>query len=313
MGDLLQYLVSGIALGGVYALVALGFVVIYRASRVFNFAHGELLAFGALSMVWLTAPRPDDPTAYAIDAPGLGLPWLVALPIVLAATGLLAALVERVALRPLVGRPVFVSIIITLFVGAVLRTAMILFFGATPAPLATPWDAMGAFDLAGARLGYTSAAIIAASALALAAFFALLRLTRLGVAMRATSSDQETALALGIPVGRVFAATWIIAGAFAALAGVSVAVRDPQVDPTVGFVALRAFPAVIVGGLESPLGAVLAGLLLGVAEVLCAAYLNDALGGMGRNFHIVMPYLVMIAVLIVRPYGLFGQRTVERL
>ncbi|MEZ4433061.1 MAG: branched-chain amino acid ABC transporter permease [bacterium] len=313
MGDLMQYLVSGIALGGVYALVALGFVVIYRASRVFNFAHGELLAFGALSMVWLTAPRPDDPTAYAIDAPGLGLPWLVALPIVLAATGLLAALVERVALRPLVGRPVFVSIIITLFVGAVLRTAMILFFGATPAPLATPWDAMGAFDLAGARLGYTSAAIIAASALALAAFFALLRLTRLGVAMRATSSDQETALALGIPVGRVFAATWIIAGAFAALAGVSVAVRDPQVDPTVGFVALRAFPAVIVGGLESPLGAVLAGLLLGVAEVLCAAYLNDALGGMGRNFHIVMPYLVMIAVLIVRPYGLFGQRTVERL
>lgn len=313
MGDLLQYLVSGIALGGVYALVALGFVVIYRASRVFNFAHGELLAFGALSMVWLTAPRLDDPTAYAIDAPGLGLPWLVALPIVLAATGLLAALIERIALRPLVGRPVFVSIIITLFVGAVLRTAMILFFGATPAPLATPWDAMGAFDLAGARLGYTSAAIIAASALALAAFFALLRLTRLGVAMRATSSDQETALALGIPVGRVFAATWIIAGAFAALAGVSVAVRDPQVDPTVGFVALRAFPAVIVGGLESPLGAVLAGLLLGVAEVLCAAYLNDALGGMGRNFHIVMPYLVMIAVLIVRPYGLFGQRTVERL
>lgn len=313
MGDLMQYLVSGVALGGVYALVALGFVVIYRASRVFNFAHGELLAFGALSMVWLTAPRADDAGAYAIDAPGLGLPWLVALPIVLAATGLLAALIERAALRPLVGRPVFVSIIITLFVGAVLRTAMILFFGATPAPLATPWDAMGSFDLAGARLGYTSAAIIAASAVALAAFFALLRLTRLGVAMRATSSDQETALALGIPVGRVFAATWIIAGAFAALAGVSVAVRDPQVDPTVGFVALRAFPAVIVGGLESPLGAVLAGVLLGVAEVLCAAYLNDALGGMGRNFHIVMPYLVMIAVLIVRPYGLFGQRTVERL
>ena len=316
MSDLLQYLVSGVALGGVYALVALGFVVIYRASRVFNFAHGELLAFGALAMIWLTAPPVDPADMLSIGAPevsGLGLPWLVALPLTLAGTGLLAAVIERLALRPLVGRPVFVPIIITLFIGAILRTAMILIFGAGAMPLAAPWDPMGAFDLAGASLGYTSAAIIIASALALAAFFLLLRFTRLGVAMRATSSDQETALALGIPVGKIFAATWIIAGAFAALAGICVGVRDPQIDPTVGFIALRAFPAVIVGGLESPTGAVLAGVLLGVAEVLCAGYLNDALGAMGRNFHIVMPYLVMIAVLIVRPYGLLGQRTVERL
>lgn len=316
MSEFLQYAVSGVALGGVYALVTLGFVVIYRASRVFNFAHGELLAFGALSMVWLCAPVVAAEDMSGIGAPemsGLGWSWWVSLPIALGATGLLAAVIERVALRPLVGRPVFVSIIITLFIGAVLRTVMILLFGAGAMPLAAPWDAMASFSVGGARLGLSSAVIIGVSAVALAAFFAVLRLTRLGVAMRATSSDQETALALGIPVGRIFAATWVIAGGFAALAGVCVAVRDPQVDPTVGFIALRAFPAVIVGGLESPTGAVLAGVLLGVAEVLCAAYVNDALGGMGRNFHIVMPYLVMIAVLVVRPYGLLGERTVERL
>lgn len=316
MTEFLQYLVSGVALGGVYALVALGFVVIYRASQVFNFAHGELLAFGALTMVWMTSPAVSEADMLAIGAPevsGLGWPWFAALPVALAATGILAALVERVALRPLVGRPVFVSIIITLFIGALLRTAMILIYGAGAMPLATPWDPMGKVEVGGAVLEYTSAAIIVASAIALLAFFALLRFSRLGIAMRATSSDQETALALGIPVGRIFAATWIIAGAFAALAGVCVAVRDPYVDATTGFIALRAFPAVIVGGLESPTGAVLAGVLLGVAEVMTAGYLNDALGEMGKNFHIVMPYLLMIAVLIVKPYGLLGQRKVERL
>lgn len=316
MNEFVQYLVSGVALGGVYALVALGFVVIYRASQVFNFAHGELLAFGALAMVYMTAPSVSEEDMLAIGAPevsGLGISWFLALPIALVATGLLAALVERVALRPLVGRPVFVSIIITLFIGALLRTGMILVFGAGGMPLGVPWDPMGSLDVGGAVLGYSSAVIIGASAIALLAFFALLRFSKLGIAMRATSSDQETALALGIPVGKVFAATWIIAGAFAALAGVCVAIRDPQVDAMTGFIALRAFPAVIVGGLESPTGAVLAGLLLGVAEVMTAGYLNDALGEMGKNFHIVMPYLLMIAVLIVRPYGLFGQRKVERL
>lgn len=316
MTEFIQYLVSGVALGGVYALVALGFVVIYRASQVFNFAHGELLAFGALTMVWMTAPAVSAEDMMSIGAPevsGLGLSWLVALPVALAATGILAALVERVALRPLVGRPVFVSIIITLFIGALLRTAMILIYGAGAMPLATPWDSTGTLAVGGAVLDYTSAAIIAASAVALLAFFALLRFSKLGIAMRATSSDQETALALGIPVGRVFAATWIIAGAFAALAGVCVAARDPNIDTTIGFIALRAFPAVIVGGLESPTGAVLAGLLLGVAEVMTAGYLNDALGAMGKNFHIVMPYLLMIVVLIIKPYGLLGQRKVERL
>lgn len=149
--------------------------------------------------------------------------------------------------------------------------------------------------------------------MALLGFFLLMRYTRLGVAMRATANDQETALALGIPVGRIFGATWFLAGAYAAIAGIFLAVREPSVDTNLGFIALRAFPAVIVGGLESAGGAVIAGLLLGLLEVLTAGYLNTAMGAFGKNFHLVMPYLVMIIFLVVRPYGLFGQKKVERL
>jgi len=314
MSALVQYLVSGVALGAIYALVALGFVVIYRASQVFNFAHGELLTFGALLMVWLSAPAAEA-EAFGLGGPGvdgLGLPWLLALALTLLATALLAAGIERLALRPLVGRPVFVSIIVTLFVGFVLRTAVMLAFGAEPVPLSTPWAAFDGVNVLGALLDYGSLAAIGASCLALVLFFLVLRRTRLGVAMRAAASDQETALALGIPVGRVFSATWMIAGAFAALGGVFLGVRDPSVDTNLGFIALRAFPAVIVGGLESATGAVLAGLMLGVLEVLTAGYVNTALGPMGRGFHAVLPYLVMIAFLVVRPRGLFGVRAVKR-
>jgi len=130
--------------------------------------------------------------------------------------------------------------------------------------------------------------------------------------MRATSGDQEVALALGIPVGRVFGATWFIAGALAAIGGIFLGMFPRTVDVNLGYVALRAFPAVIVGGLESPLGAVIAGLLLGVTEVLAQGYVNEHLGDFGHDFHTVFPYIVMILFLVVRPYGLFGQREVER-
>jgi branched-chain amino acid transport system permease protein len=130
--------------------------------------------------------------------------------------------------------------------------------------------------------------------------------------MLATASDQETSLALGIPVGRVFGMTWFIAGLYAALAGIFLGMFPRNVDVELGYVALRAFPAVIVGGLESPVGAVVAGIGLGVLEVLAQGYLNPLLGTFGQNFHEVFPYVIMVVVLVVRPYGLFGHKTVRR-
>lgn len=318
MAELTQYVVSGLALGAIYGLVALGFVVIYRASQVFNFAHGELLTFGAVLMVWLSSePLPAHGTDFmglgAATVDGVGLPFGVSLLLAMVVTGGVAMGLERIALRPLVGRPVFVAIIVTLFVGFVLRTVTMLIWGHDTMPAVTPWDPMGSVTLGSASLDYNAVSAIAAGAAAFAVFAVLIRTTRLGVAMRATSSDQETALALGIPVGRVLSATWFVAGAFAALGGVFLAVRDYSADMNLGFVALRAFPAVILGGLDSAIGAVVAGLLLGVLEVLTAAYVNAGLGVMGKNFHTVLPYVLMIAILMIRPYGLFGTRKVERL
>lgn len=297
MSTFVQLLVSGLALGAIYALIALGFVVIYRASQVFNFAQGELLAFGAFTMTSLHA---------------LGLPWLLALASTMVATGMLGAVIERVALRPLVGRPVFVTIILTIFVGYLLRAAVHVAWGADPRGMPTPWEPTASVELFGANVLVSSIGAVVAGGLALGAFFLLVKRSRLGVAMRAASTDQEVALALGIPVGRIFGATWFIAGALAALGGVFLAMFPRSVDANLGFVALRAFPAVIVGGLDSAAGTVLAGLMLGVLEVMAQGYINPELGQFGQGFHAVFPYLVMILFLVVRPYGLFGRKDVER-
>ena len=297
MSSFLQLLFSGLALGAVYALVALGFVVIYRASEVFNFAQGEFLTFGAFSMLML------------VD---VGFPWFMALAGSMVLTGLLGALVERVFLRPLVGRPVFVTIILTIFIGFILRTAMVVGFGTEPVGMPTPWETTADVRIGGASILYNSLGAIIAGAIALAAFYGVLKYTRLGVAMRATASDQEVALSLGIPVGRIFGTAWFIAGALAAIGGIFLGMYPRSVDTNLGFVALRAFPAVIVGGLDSALGAVIAGLGLGVLEVLTQGYVNEHLGTFGENFHAVLPYLVMIVFLVIKPYGLFGSEEVER-
>jgi branched-chain amino acid transport system permease protein len=148
---------------------------------------------------------------------------------------------------------------------------------------------------------------------ALGGSFLLDRYTRYGLAMRATALDQEVALAQGISARRVFALSWGIAGIVAALAGVTLASGAAGVNPTISFIALAAFPAMILGGLDSPLGAVIGGMVIGVTQTLTAGYQPEHAAWLGANFHVVMPYVVMILILLVRPYGLFGTREVHRL
>jgi branched-chain amino acid transport system permease protein len=296
--DVLTLAIAGLTLGGMYALVALGFSVIYRASRVFNFAHGELLGIGAFSMTTFVEAK---------------LPWPVALALAMLLTGAVAAAVERAVVRPMIGRPVFVTIILTLFTALLLRVITVIVWGVHSRVLADPFSG-GSLELGGAIVEYKMLAQLGVAVAALGAFFVLLKRTQLGIGMRATSTDQEVALALGIPVGRILGATWFIAGMLAGLAGVFVAMKNPMFDhngPTI--IALRAFPAVIVGGLTSPSGAVIAGFLLGLTEIFAPAYLRPYLGSFGRNLEDVFPYVVMILFLMVRPYGLLGQRDVERL
>ncbi len=291
--------IAGLSLGAMYALVALGFSVIYRASRVFNFAHGELLGVGAFSMTSLVDAR---------------LPWPAALGIAMAITGAVAVVIERAVVRPMIGRPVFVTIILTLFVALLLRAITVIAWGVQPRALADPFGDASLELAAGAAVPYVTLAQIGIAVLAVAGFFTLLKRTQLGVGMRATSTDQEVALALGLPVGRILGATWFLAGMLAGLAGVFAAMKNPLFDQNATLViAFRAFPAVIVGGLTSPIGAVIAGFLLGLTEIFAPVYLSPHLGSFGHNLQDVFPYVVMILFLMVRPYGLLGQRDVERL
>ncbi len=297
MSDLLQLLVAGVALGTVYALICLGFVVIYRATGVINFAQGGLLVLGA----FLTHQ-------FAVRN---GLPFVVAVLLAIGVAALAGVVVERVVLRRMVGQPVFAVIMITLGLLFVFEQIVSAIWGYDLAVLGDPW---GVRTMTVGRVAIEVADVwtIGLAALVLAAFFTFFRYSRLGVAMRATASDQEAAIANGISARTIFALSWALAGAVAALAGTLLAAGPRGVEITLAAVALRAFPAMILGGLDSPGGAVIGGLTIGIVEVVSAAYLTPNAPWLGENVHVVVPYLVMIAVLMLRPYGLFGTREVIR-
>ncbi len=243
---------------------------------------------------------------------GTGMPWVLAVLGAMLITGLIAAIIERLVLRPLVGRDVVITVILTIFVGLIVRVLVMVVFGPDQRGMPTPWAMNAQLSIGGAQIFASSVAAVVAGVLALGSFYYLIKFSRIGIAMRATSSDQEASLSLGIPVGRVFGYTWFLAGAFAALAGIFLGMFPRTVDTNLGLIALKAFPVVIVGGLDSAGGVVVAGALLGVIEVLTQGYVNPLLGGFGQNFHEVLPYIIMVLFLMVRPYGIAGREEVER-
>jgi len=298
VADFLQILFGGLALGARYALVALGFVIIYKATGVINFAQGGLLALGA----YLTYALVND----------AGLPFWLAVLGGAAGTALVGALTERVVLRRMVGQPVFAVIMITIGLLFIIDQLITAIWGFDALNLADPWgvDVVNVGEVALAEKDLWTLALAAA---VLAGFFAFFRFTDWGVAMRATAFDQEAALAQGISARNVFALSWAISGALAALAGVTLAAGGGAgLSPGIGTIALLAFPAMIVGGLDSPAGAVLGGLIIGVTQALVAGYQDDVAPWLGEGFSSVAPFVVMVLILLVRPYGLFGTPEVRR-
>ena len=297
MTELLQHLFQGLALGSRYSLVALGFVVIYRSTGVINFAQGGFVLAGA----YLT---------YNFHVTW-GLPFWPAVIMAMATGALVGALVEVLVLRRMVGQPVFAVIMITIGLLFILQQVVTTLWGFDNLNLGDPWGVHTA-HLGNVVLAHRDLWTIGLAGAVLLAFFAMFRITDVGLAMRATALDQEAALAQGISAHRVFAFSWAVAGAVAALAGITVAAGSAQLSPAVALIALAAFPAMILGGLDSPAGAVVGGVVIGVSQQLTAGYQPDLLPWLGANFHVVTPYVVMVAILMVRPYGLFGTREVQR-
>jgi branched-chain amino acid transport system permease protein len=297
--ELVQYLVAGVAIGSLYALVALGFVIIYKATGVINLAQGGLLLLGT----YLTYGFRQE----------LGLSFFLAVVLAMAGCAAVALGVERLVLARMVGRPVFSIIMVTIGLAIVIDQVVTWKWGFDRLDLADPWG-LSTFRVGGVIIATTDVARIVVAIVTLAGFFALFRWSRVGVAMRATASDQEAAVAQGISPRLVFGLSWAVAAAVATLAGVLLSSGGRGVDPGLSVVAFLALPAVILGGVDSPGGAVVGGVVIGLVEELAKGYGPAHLPNwVGDNPHTVLPYLVLVAVLLIRPHGLFGSKEVERL
>jgi branched-chain amino acid transport system permease protein len=296
--DFLQLLFAGVALGSLYALVALGFVVIFKATGVINFAQGGLVVLGAY---------------FAYNAHQTWhLPFFLAVPVAMVMCALVGVVIERIVLRRMVGQPAFAVIMVTIGLLFIMEQLITGVWGFDRLNLGDPWG-IHRIKLGSVVLATKDVWTIGLAGAALAGFFLFFRYSRMGVAMRATGFDQEAAVANGISARRIFALSWAIAGAVATIAGVMLAAGGGGVRPDIEFVALLAFPAIILGGLDSPEGAVVGGLMIGIIQNLTAGYAPKYLAFLGGGFGSVMPYLVMIVILMVRPYGLFGTREVRRI
>jgi branched-chain amino acid transport system permease protein len=296
--NFLQLVVAGVALGFQYAVVALGFVIIYKATDVINFAQGGLVMLGA----YLTN------NAHVT----WGLPFWPSVLFAVVVTAAVGLVVERVILRRMIGKPPFALIMITIGLLFVIQELVSAIWGFDNLNLGDPWG-IDTIDVGGVVISVKDLWTVALVTIVLLAFFAFFRFTSMGLAMRATAIDQEVALAQGMSAKRVFAVSWAIAGAVAAIGGVTIASGPGGLSPAVQFFALLAFPAIILGGLDSPGGAVIGGIIIGLSQTLTAGYQNDYAPWLGDNFQTVMPYVVMVIVLLVRPYGLFGTREVKRI
>jgi len=291
---LAESILRGLGTGSVYALLALGFVIIYKSTRVISFAQPAFMLTGAVLVTYLVGP----------------LGFYAAVPLAALLTGGLALAAERVAVRPMVGRPVFAVAIITLGIDIVVRVVVNAFIGLNVRQVGDPWGLTTWRLPGGIVVERRHVAMFLTTAVLVAALFAFFRYTPMGLAMRAASYDQEAALVLGVDVGTVFALSWFLAGALAAVAGTFTAVGG-SVNEQLWLVALTALPVIILGGLDSLPGAVIGGLIVGTVQELAATYQSHA-PWLGGNFSVVTPYVVMLIVLLVRPYGLLGTREVER-
>jgi branched-chain amino acid transport system permease protein len=303
MSILLSATLTGIGIGAVYALVAVSFVVIYRATGVLNFAQPGLLILGAYFASW-----------FAVDA---GLPFALSVPLAMAVVALIAVASERIAIRPMVGRPVFSTALVTVGLFTVLLILAFRLFDSKPRTVEDPWQLetvclVQGDDQCAIQLFHNTIGRFVIAMIVIGALLWWLTRSRVGVAMRATSLDQEVAMAQGIDVGRMFSLSWAIGGALAALGGILLAANGSVVQATDAVFALVALPAIILGGLDSLKGAVVGGLIIGVVSSLTSAYQPIYAPWLGPNFENVVPYVVMILVLLVRPYGLFGTEEVQR-
>ena len=301
----LQASFEGLALVAVYSLVAIGLVLIYKAMDVLSFAQPALAVVGAGII-----------SALAVDR---GINFWVAFIVALIATGIIGALSERIFLRPMVGEPVFSVAILTLGLDVLYRTVLDNWIGVNPRYMGDPiftWGEFGSITIGGVVLKFQEIGALITAILAVVFLGYFFKVSKYGLAMRATSFDQEASLAQGINVGRIFGLVWFIAGILAAFSGFFITGGFNLLTQASFISAFRALPAVVIGGLDSIPGAIVGSIIIGLTQGYVAYYQFpfESLTGinLGNGFSLLAPYLIMFVILIVKPDGLFGTEEVER-
>lgn len=289
MLDFVQQVIGGIALGCVYGLIALGFVLIYKATEVVNFAQGEIMMLGAfLSFTFIAT---------------LGLNYWLGFLLCVISMAILGAVMERLIVRPILGYPQFSIVMATIGLGLVIRSLVGIIWGTDDLRIETPFTG-GVVNLGGLVLSDDSLSIIVATALLCVVLYAFFRFTRVGIAMQATSQNMLAAYYMGIPVKRMFSLIWSLSAIVACCAGVLLA-PITLIHANLGFLGIKAFPAAMLGGFGSIPGALAGGITIGIVESLSGFYLPE-------GFKDVAAYVVLLAVLLWRPQGLFGSNALKK-
>jgi branched-chain amino acid transport system permease protein len=292
VGTLIGTVAQGVALGAIYSLVAVGFVIIYKATGVFNFAHGQFMVLGAyfayVSISWV------------------GLPFAAGIAVTLVITGAVGLVVYAALIRPLLGEAIFAPVMITIGLSIVLDSIISITTKGNTYLLPTPVPVHGV-SIPGTTTRVSNYSLIAI--VVAAVFFVLIasffRWSGTGRDMRAAAENPHLASYAGVSLGFIFSVAWALAAVAAAIAGIAQA-SSTLISPDIGSVALRAFPAALLGGLDSVMGAALGGVLIGIIEMLGSQYV-------GSDTRDVFPYVVLLVALMVRPYGLLGSRQVDRI
>ncbi|MFP4070840.1 MAG: branched-chain amino acid ABC transporter permease [Desulfovibrionales bacterium] len=290
----LQLIINGLVVGSIYSLVALGFVIIFKATKVVNFAQGELVMVGAYVCFALTVQ--------------FQLPFLVSFLITLVFSIVLGLCIERLILRPLIGEPIISVIMVTIGLSSVLKSLVQLFWGTQIRVYPSILPETPIF-IAGLPIAPVYVAAFLISLILFVIFSLLFKYSSIGIAMRATAFDQQAAQSMGIGIKKIFALSWCVAAVVSSIGGIILG-NINGINSQLGHLGLKVFPAVILGGLDSLLGAALGGLIIGILENVCDGLAKDLLGLGG--FKEVAAFVVLVIILMIKPHGLFGTEEIER-
>jgi branched-chain amino acid transport system permease protein len=293
MIDFVNYLINGALVGLLYALVAMGFVVIYRASKVFNFAQGELVVFGGFLVWWMVVSQ--------------GLPLWLGIPLAFVAAAVFGLLIERLFFSRLVGESIFSMVMVTIGLLILIRGLILVLFGAQvqPFPIVFPLAPIIIGDVLVSRSLFFGGVLTIGLGLGLSWFF---NRTRAGLRMTAVAEDHQIAMSMGISVRRSLIFAWVLGSVLSAFAAI-VYLSGKSINLLTSEIGMAALPVALLAGLESIGGLLLAGVLVGVVQGLATAYLDPLVGGAVGS---VLPFVIMLLVLFIRPTGMFGWRTIER-